>query len=349
MKLLIIRNDNIGDLVCTTPLIHVLREAYPDACFDLFGNSYNTEILKYDSSLSRIWSYRKAKHTPGFFKKLQAWIDKGLLLLRLRLRCYDLIIIAVPLFNERTMHLAHWIAPKKIYGAMPDRPLKSRLPKNYYPITIDHNEPHLFQVLSYAQALGIKARVPESIGLVLTQEEKKLASRQRAIVPGNSEKPLLGLQISSRRPKQQWPYAQWKELISSMLPHCRLRLFWSPGGTISAEHHGDDALAASLVQAFPTHALLAKPTSSLRELMIGLYGCDCIVGPDGGAMHVAAGLDIPTLTLFGDVDPSIWNPYSKKSYFIKSPSETLLDLTPCMVAERTLALLSSLPSPDISY
>jgi ADP-heptose:LPS heptosyltransferase len=77
--------------------------------------------------------------------------------------------------------------------------------------------------------------------------------------------------------------------------------------------------------------------------MIGFWSCDCVVGPDGGAMHVAAGLDIPTLTLFGDVDPNIWNPYSKKSFFIKSPSDTLLDLTPCMVAERTLSLISSLP------
>ena len=30
-KILVVRKDNIGDLVCTTPLIHALRERYPKA------------------------------------------------------------------------------------------------------------------------------------------------------------------------------------------------------------------------------------------------------------------------------------------------------------------------------
>lgn len=339
MRLLLIRNDNIGDLVCTAPLIHVLREAYPNACIDLLGSSYNVEILKYDTALSNIWSYSKSKHLHGFFPKIKACIDKALLLLRLRFRCYDLIIIATPLFNERTMNLARWISSQKIYAAMPVRPLKSALPKGYHPVTIDHNESHVLQVLGYAGALGINAPTPESIGLLLTKEEKKVAWIERNAIPGEKERPVLGLQLSARRPKQRWLYAQWMELIEIMLPHVRLRLFWSPGTALSLQHQGDDELAASLVAAFPIDSFSAQPTTCLRQLMIGFWGCDLVVGPDGGAMHVAAGLDITTLTLFGDVDPIIWSPYSKKSHFMKSPSETLLDLDPKKVAIRARALI----------
>lgn len=340
MKLLLIRNDNIGDLVCITPLIQLLREAYPTATIDLLGNSYNVEILKYDTRISRLWSYCKAKHLHGFLPKINAWMDKVTLLWRLRLQRYDTVIIAVPLFNERTTNLARWISPKAIYGAMPDQPLSSRLPKTYHPITIDHNEPHVLQVLTYARALGIKTPAPEAMSLVLSSEEKKSTLVQRALIPGEKEKPVLGLQLSARRPKQRWSPAQWKEFISTVLPHARLRLFWSPGSATALQHPGDDLLAAELAAAFPNNSLLAQPIVNLRELMVAFSGCDLVVGSDGGAMHVAAGLAIPTLTLFGDIDPSVWRPYSQKAHVMTSPSDTLEDLTPHEVATKTLLLLS---------
>ncbi|MFZ4116156.1 MAG: glycosyltransferase family 9 protein [Chthoniobacterales bacterium] len=334
MKLLLIRNDNIGDLVCTTPLIQLLRETYPEATIDLLGNSYNVEILKYDPRLSHLWSYRKAKHLHGFLPKITAWIEKIVLLLRLRLQQYDVIIIAVPVFNERTTSLALFIHPKHaIYGAMPDRPLRSRLPKSYHPVTIDHNKSHVLQVLTYGQALGINSPTPEAISLTLSPEEKKAALAERSHIPGGQEKPVLGIQLSARRPNQQWSLTAWKEFISMMLPHTRIRLLWSPGKASSPQHPGDDDLAVALSAAFPD-VLLAQPTTDLRQLMVALSGCDFIVGPDGGAMHVAAGLDIPTLTLFGDVDPHIWAPYSKKAHFLKSPSDSLADLAPREVAEK---------------
>ncbi|MDH4470333.1 MAG: glycosyltransferase family 9 protein [Verrucomicrobiae bacterium] len=343
MKLLIIRNDNIGDLVCTTPLIQVLHEAYPNALIDLLGNSYNISILKYDSRISHLWSYSKAKHLHGFLKKFHAWMDKTALLLRLRLQRYDVIIIAVPVFNERTAKIAGWIAPKIIYGAMPEQPLRSKLPKNYRPVTIDHNKSHVLQILTYSHALGISASAPEAISLVLSKEEKQSALIERNNIPGNKKQPVLGLQISARRPQQRWSLEQWKEFISLMLPHARIRLFWSPGSASSLQHPGDDHLAAALLGSFPPHSLLAEPTNDLRQLMSSFYGCGLIVGSDGGAMHIAAGLDIPTLTLFGDINPSIWLPYSKKAHFMKSPSEKVTDITPQEVADKTLFNLSLLP------
>jgi ADP-heptose:LPS heptosyltransferase len=266
-------------------------------------------------------------------------MEKAMLLLRLRLQKYDVIIIAVPVFNERTTSLARWIHPKHtIYGAMPDRPLRSKLPTNYYPVTIDHNKPHVLQVLTYARALGINLLAPEATSLILSPEEKKKALTMRSMIPGVKEKPILGIQISARRPKQRWSLALWKEFISLMLPDARIRLFWSPGPTTARQHPGDDELATALSTTFPG-VLLAQPTLDLRQLMMALSGCDLIVGADGGAMHLAAGINIPTLTLFGDVDPDIWLPYSKKAHFLKSPSDSLTDLTPHQVVEKILELM----------
>ncbi len=341
MKLLLIRNDNIGDLVSTTPLIECLHKAYPQASIDLLGNSYNIEILKYDSRLTHCWSYCKAKHVINLFLKIKEWLEKMLLLLRLRSYSYDYIIIAIPLFHERTLALARWIQPREaIVGAMPDSPVRSKLPNNYVPLTIDHNKSHALQVLTYAKALGINLPIPQRVSLMLSDHEKEKALNIRNTFPGPREKPILGIQISARRPKQRWPFATWRYLIEQVLPYVRVRLFWSPGLASAQQHPGDDLLAKQLIASFPQDAFVAEPIENLRQLMTALSASDLLLGPDGGAMHVAAGLDLPTLTLFGDVDPTVWIPYSKKSHVLKSPSDHLEDLLPQIVIKRTLEILN---------
>ncbi|MBI3715416.1 MAG: hypothetical protein HY255_05435 [Betaproteobacteria bacterium] len=43
--LLVIRRDNIGDLVCTTPLLAALRTHFPQARIEVLANSYNAPVL----------------------------------------------------------------------------------------------------------------------------------------------------------------------------------------------------------------------------------------------------------------------------------------------------------------
>ena len=338
MKILLIRNDNIGDLACTTPLLQVLHEAYPAATIDLLGNEYNIDLMRHDPRLSQLWSYGKAKHVHGLWKKIQAWTGKVIVLLQLRLQRYDSVIIAVPVFNKRTTGLAGWIKPQVIYGAPPHQ---HRVPKNYHPVVIDQNDPHVLQVLTYARALEINAPAPKAMSLILSSEEKKEALAVRAMTPGNAALPVIGLQISARRPKQRWTFEQWTQLVTALLPHARLRLLWSPGSAGTLQHPGDDELASQLAAAFPKGSLLAQPTKNLRSLMVAFSSCDLIVGSDGGAMHIAAALDIETLTLFGDIDPVIWRPYGKKGDVITSLTDTLAALSPGDVAKKVIAIVEN--------
>lgn len=334
MKFLLIRNDNIGDLACTTPLLEVLRKAYPEATIDFLGNDYNIDLLRHDPRISRCWSYGKAKHVHGLRKKIKAWIHKVIILFQLRWQHYDNVIIAVPVFNKRTTGLASWIKPQAIYGATTQQ---YRVPQNYHPIAIEQKDPHVLQVLTYAKAFGINLPAPEAMSLFLSATEKKSLIAEKTMIPGPSNLPVIGLQISARRPKQRWTFEQWKQLITALLPHARLRLLWSPGSEKTLQHPGDDSLAAQLSLTFPS--VLAKPTTNLRSLMVAFSTCDLIVGSDGGAMHIAAALDIATVTLFGDIDSLIWQPYSKKGKAIMSPTDTLADLDPMIVAKKVIEII----------
>ncbi|HBT53056.1 glycosyltransferase family 9 protein, partial [Erwinia persicina] len=45
-NILIIRRDNIGDLVCTTPLIEGAKTAFPDANIYLLINTVSHDVVK---------------------------------------------------------------------------------------------------------------------------------------------------------------------------------------------------------------------------------------------------------------------------------------------------------------
>lgn len=338
MKFLLLRTDNIGDLVCTTPLIEALRTAYPQATIDFLGTNYNIDILRHDPQCSQLWSYAKGKHEKRVGKKLKAYLAKSLLLLRLRREQYDAVILASPDFNKRLVAFARWINPKRIYGPTPKTSCKE-LPRSYQQVSIDYSAHHVLQVFTYAHALNITVKKPESVKLYLSPEEKEKALCLRQTILNKEQRPIIGLQLSARRPKQQWPITYWKQLIADLLSYSHVQLFWSPGSQDHLQHPGDDFLAQELLESFPKDSLRVDPTRNLRSLMTRFAACDLVVGADGGALHVAAGLGVSTLTLFGDVDPAIWAPYSSQGAFLKSPSDTLTDLSPEVVAERIKKLL----------
>src|SRR5688500_20124219 len=62
VKILVIRRDNIGDLVCATPLFHALRSRYPDAHIAALVNSYNAGVLTGNPALDAVHAYTKLKH-----------------------------------------------------------------------------------------------------------------------------------------------------------------------------------------------------------------------------------------------------------------------------------------------
>lgn len=65
-KILLIRNDNIGDLICTTPAIEALRKKYPNNQIDIVVNSYNIQAIENNPFINHVYCYTKTKHTKKY-------------------------------------------------------------------------------------------------------------------------------------------------------------------------------------------------------------------------------------------------------------------------------------------
>ena len=115
-RILVVRRDNIGDLVCTTPLISALRTRFPDAWLGALVNSYNAPVLAGNGDLSKVFAYTKLKHLDA---GQSAWRLLGARfsdLWRLRRMKLDSVVLATTSNSARTQRLAGWLAPATIVG-----------------------------------------------------------------------------------------------------------------------------------------------------------------------------------------------------------------------------------------
>ena len=290
-RILVIRRDNIGDLICSTPLIRALRKRFPQARLDVLVNAYNVPILSGHPDIDHAYAYAKAKHT-GTPKWLALWREWRIYRRLRRLR-YDLLIHANPTHHPRTEKLVRYLQPRHALGVSDADPGAYDLRLCSRDIRGTHHAERVFSLLA---PLGIEG-APGPL-----------------FVPGKHRRkpqspPVLGIHISSRRPCNRWPLERFAEVIRDRLAQgWRCRLFWAPGPNDDPRHPGDDERARALLSDFRT-GLEPKPTHRLEALIQGLADTDQVLCCDGGALHLAAGLGRPTVALFGCTDPKRWGPW----------------------------------------
>ena len=115
-KILLIRRDNIGDLVCTTPMFQALREKYPDARICALVNSYNVAVIRENSYLDEIFVYTKAKHQHRTQSAVGIYWNRLCMMWRLRRDHYDYVITASARFQPRSLRVARFMRPRHIIG-----------------------------------------------------------------------------------------------------------------------------------------------------------------------------------------------------------------------------------------
>ena len=314
-QILVIRRDNIGDLVCTTPLLTALRRQYPQAWIGVLANSYNAPVLQGNPDLDAVFCYRKLKHVAGGWReKWRALVERWQMLWRLRRRRLDLVIMAAGDNDLRALALADWIAPARILASTAPRP--------------DQHE--VVRVFSVARALGIAGPIP-ALKLVAP-----------VVTPFNATA-VIAVHISARRLRQRWPVDSFVSLITRLQHELgvKVMLLWSPGSDSDRLHPGDDKKAQEILRQLPENFVCqATPTPTLSALMTSLSVCDAMICSDGGAMHIAAGLGKPVLCLFGDSPPERWRPWAVPHRVLQSTSGNVADIAVGQVLQALRSLLT---------
>lgn len=115
--------------------------------------------------------------------------------------------------------------------------------------------------------------------------------------------PFLVLAPGATWATKQWPPGHWRTLAAD------LQSFWNGLVVVLTPPGGGAALALPVGRG---GALPALPLADVLDLLAASTG---LIAVDGGVMHAAIGLRVPTLALFGPTDPRLWFPYEASGRF----------------------------------
>ena len=334
-RILVVRRDNIGDLVLTTPLIHALRERFPAAWIGALTNGYNAPVLVGNPDLNALYAYDKAKHHPDR-TRLSVAFGTARLLLELRRLHIDLAIIATPGYQRQSLNLVRWIGAREVLGfAAPQGDQRITMPVEYGVGASLHAAEDVFRLLAPLGVTGAPGPCRMSV-------DSQLLAAVRARLTA-ARRPLVAVHISARRPRQQWSAGRYARLICALHEKhgAAIMLLWAPGAVDDPRHPGDDAKALEVRKlAHLGQALIPMPTHHLAELAAALSCADLMICADGGAMHVAAAVGTPIVALFGDSPPHRWHPWGVDYRVVAAPGGNTADLNAEPVVAAADALLS---------
>jgi ADP-heptose:LPS heptosyltransferase len=310
----VIRRDNIGDLVCTTPLISALRQRFPQAWIGVLANSYNAPVLAGNADIDRVFAYTKGKHLASGQGQLGALWERLKLVMHLRrLRIDDVILPGGA--QASALRFSRWVAPKRVIAAPLNVPTSE--------VRGGHEVERCFVLLADYGIAGTPPPCNVVADPVLVQS---VTARLPSALAGRQ---LVALQLSARKPKQRWPVERFAALAKALhaASDCGFLVFWSPGAADDPLHPGDDAKAAELVAQTRGLPLAAVATHELGELIAGLSLCESVICSDGGAMHIAAGLGKPIVCLFGNSDATRWRPWHVPHMLLQPASRDVADIS----------------------
>lgn len=293
-RLLVIRLDEIGDVVLTTPLLRELRRNLPRAWITLVVNKLVHNLMKGCPYVNEVLSFdwRAPGWRRPYTQLLRAW-ELGRE--RLRPRHFDLALVprwdgdghfAKPLVYlsgaRRRVGYAEQGSSPSLRDDGPDRLLTQ---------VLDCREPRheVRRSLEMLEFIGGTVQ-DEHLDLWLTSQEQEEA-RLRLVRQGlESDDLLITLAPGASKKERQWPVSRFAALGAWLIQHYGARLLVVGGP-------GEEPLGRDLVQALGDRAINLTGQTTLRQAAALISLSRLFVGNDSGPMHLAAAGGVPVVEL----------------------------------------------------
>ncbi|HKW34249.1 MAG TPA: lipopolysaccharide heptosyltransferase II [Candidatus Acidoferrum sp.] len=290
MKILIRATNWVGDAIMALPALRAVRGRFPEAEIAILARPYVADIYRDQEICNQLIAYNSQGKHAGILggERLAA---------ELCAQKFDVALLLQNAFD------AAWLAWR---AGVPERIGYARDGRGFLltkPIPVPRASeipPHeRFYYLELLRRAGWIDSLPEESFIALNVSE---SSRRRAeeflsqsCVRPDSLRIAIGAGASYGSAKC-WPPSRFAELANRL----------------QAESAADVILFGTSAEAAVTQAIsseLRRPPidltekTSIADLPALLSQCHLFIGNDSGAMHVAAGVGLPVVAVFGPTDP----------------------------------------------
>jgi heptosyltransferase I len=341
-KLLIVRLSAMGDVIHTLPAVHILRRAFPHAHIGWLIEERWAELLcapefPRRGARSELRPLVDEVHTvnlkpwgksPFAISTLQriatVWND-------VRDAGYD---VAIDLQGAvRSAVLARWSGARAVYGAAEPRESPASL---WYTRKIVTQGKHVIeQNISLAQAVAENhpgASNRETLGKACVDfpRDRTVEARIEARLTELGICKLAILNPGAGWGAKRWPAERYGEVARGIVElELQSIINYGPG----EEELARVAEAASGGTARAMNCTLTELIALTRRAQI-------FVGGDTGPLHLAAGLRVPVVGIYGPTDPARNGPYGTRSVVLRSV-ESITSHARCAEADEGMLAIGS--------
>ncbi|GAA0282537.1 MULTISPECIES: lipopolysaccharide heptosyltransferase I [Pseudomonas] len=297
MRVLVVKTSSLGDVIHALPALTDAARAIPGIQFDWVVEEGFAEIPTWHPAVDKVipvairrwrknlWQTFKSGEWRRFKQRIQA-------------TKYDLVIDAQGLF--KSAWLTRYVrAPVAGFDKNSARePIAARFYSRRLAVARGQHAVERLRQL-FAVALGYD--LPKGLGDYGLSVDKLLGLPPK--------KPFVLLLHGTTWDTKHWPEAYWRELAERMgRLGVDVKLPWG--------NATEKARAERLAQGLANAEVL--PKLNLAGVARVLAGARACVAVDTGLGHLAAALDVPTISLFGPTNPGLTGAYGKAQIHLAS-------------------------------
>lgn len=290
MRVLLIKTSSLGDVIHTLPALTDAMGALPGIQFDWVVEEGFAEIPTWHPAVANVIPVAIRRWRKNLWQTLKngEWRQFKQ---RLRDTRYDLVIDAQGLLKSAwlTRYVNAPIAGLDKTSAR--EPMAARFYNRPYAVARGQHAVERLRQL-FAQALGYQ--VPAGLG-------DYGLDRSRLLTATNDAPFVLFLHGTTWDTKH-WPELYWRQLAERMIGQgIEVRLPWG--------NPAEKARAERIADGLDNAVVLPKLNlAGVARVLASAQGC---VAVDTGLGHLAAALDVPTLSLFGPTNPGLTGAYGR--------------------------------------
>ncbi len=314
-KILVVKMRHLGDVLLTTPLFTLLKEAMPWADIDAYIYKESLSMLEGHEGISNYLLYDRKWKGLSFFKRICTEIA---MLKRVRASKYDLVINltegdrgAIVAWAARSRYRIGFDPGKK--GLKGKRSLYTHMVKSC-PTPRHMVERHL----DVLRCMGIFPKLEErSLSLAIPNEDRE-RMQERLAECGLKEKRYVVIH----------PVSRW--LFKCPLPEFYVALIKKLSDRVvltSGPSDKERAFVQAIVDQLPDGAVLDfSGKTSLKELAAVIEMSRALITVDSVPLHMASALKTPLVALFGPSSEVDWGPWQHPASVVVSQK---LSCQPC--------------------
>lgn len=291
-KILFVRMDHIGDLLCCTPCIRAVRKKYPDAFIGVLCTARNYVALENNPYVNIRYVVRK-----GLLSKIK-------LIWQIRREKYDEVIVLSSASRTSCFYAKMLGIPKRIALVEPHRYFQKMytqvLPK------ADRDRHIITSFMQPLEALGIFEK-DYSLDYFLNDDVKAWGKEN---FPRKKDMVRLAVFIGNvKKPHTHWGVENYVKLCEYLLTKDNVEVYVWGGPEEKKYFHLFEHLQSNADFHLVSDLSFAEGGAFLLQ-------CDALIIGSTGPTHLSSALGVPVLSVISNYQVEVWRTLGEKDMYV---------------------------------